>query len=46
MFELPHFEKFMPLWMCCGLSLAVLAGFLALLIVLVANSRKRDDDKT
>ena len=43
-FGLPHIEKFMPLWVCGTLVLAAFAGFLALLMVLVASSRRREDE--
>jgi hypothetical protein len=39
---LPHIEKFVPGWVCFGLTGLVVAAFLALLIVL-ATSRRPDD---
>jgi len=40
---LPHFEKFIPVWACFGLTAFVVAAFLAVLIVF-ATSRRRDED--
>jgi len=44
MFELPHFEKFMPLWVCFSLPLMLVAGFVALLIVLASTARRRESE--
>ena len=44
-FELPEIQKFMPLWACFALVLAAIAAFVALLVVLVAGSRHREDDR-
>jgi len=44
-FALPHIEKFMPLWSCFALVLAAIAAFVALLIVLVASSGRREEDR-
>lgn len=44
-FELPEIQKFMPLWACFALVLAAVASFVALLVVLVASSRRREDER-
>jgi hypothetical protein len=44
MFAWPHVEKFMPLWACFALTLAMAAGFLALLIVLASTARRQQRD--
>lgn len=44
MFAWPHIEKFMPLWVCFGLTFAVVAAFLALLIVLASTARRQESD--
>jgi len=43
-FEWPEIQKFMPLWVCFTLVLGAVAAFIALLIVLTAASRKREDE--